>query len=120
MRRGSLSHDPLRKAACADNPKARHGPYHSLTQAVGGKTRSRFLMDEKTAVAERQIAAGREFFASRSTPIGKLVGSGPMPNWSRNQMPPPERPKKGLRTDTGPGFSQAQGSCGPQVWRCRR
>src|ERR1035441_1315318 len=30
--------------ACADNPKARHGPYHSLTQAVGGKTRSRFII----------------------------------------------------------------------------
>jgi hypothetical protein len=47
--------------ACADDPKARHGPYHSLTQAVDGKTRSRFLTAEQAAVAERQIAAGREF-----------------------------------------------------------
>jgi hypothetical protein len=42
MRRGSLSDRTIRcgKAgcACADNPKARHGPYHSLTQAVGGRT----------------------------------------------------------------------------------
>ena len=65
MRRGSLSERTIRcgKAgcACADNPKARHGPYHSLTQAVGGKTRSRFLTEEQAAVAHRQIAAGREF-----------------------------------------------------------
>src|ERR1035441_5665064 len=65
MRRGSLSDRTIRcgKAgcACADNPKARHGPYHSLTQAVGGKTRSRFLSEEQAAVARQQIAAGREF-----------------------------------------------------------
>ena len=65
MRRGSLSERTIRcgKAgcACADNPKARHGPYHSLTQAVGGKTRSRFLTEEQAAVAHQQIAAGREF-----------------------------------------------------------
>jgi hypothetical protein len=65
MRRGSLSERTIRcgKAgcACADNPKARHGPYHSLTQAVGGKTRSRFLTGEQAAVARQQIATGREF-----------------------------------------------------------
>lgn len=65
MRRGSLSERTIRcgkaDCACADNPKARHGPYHSLTQAVGGKTRSRFLNDEQAAVALQQIAAGREF-----------------------------------------------------------
>jgi hypothetical protein len=65
MRRGSLSERTIRcgKAgcACADNPKARHGPYHSLTQAVGGKTRSRFLSKEQAAVARQQIATGREF-----------------------------------------------------------
>ena len=65
MRRGSLSQRTIRcgKAgcACADNPKARHGPYHSLTQAVKGKTRSRFLTEEQAAVARQQIATGREF-----------------------------------------------------------
>jgi hypothetical protein len=65
MRRGSLSERTIRcgKAgcACADNPKARHGPYHSLTQAVRGKTRSRFLTHEQAAVARQQIATGREF-----------------------------------------------------------
>ena len=65
MRRGSLSDRLIRcgkaACACADNPKARHGPYHSLTQAVGGKTRSRFLSEEQAAVARQQIAAGRKF-----------------------------------------------------------
>src|SRR5664280_458372 len=65
MRRGSLSDRTIRcgKAgcACANNPKARHGPYHSLTQAVEGKTRSRFLSEEQAAVARQQIATGREF-----------------------------------------------------------
>jgi hypothetical protein len=65
MRRGSLSDRTIRcgkaACACADNPKARHGPYHSLTQAVKGKTRSRFLTQEQAALARQQIATGREF-----------------------------------------------------------
>ena len=65
MRRGSVSERTIKcgKAgcACANDPKARHGPYHSLTQAVGGKTRSRFLTEEQVAVARQQIATGREF-----------------------------------------------------------
>jgi hypothetical protein len=65
MRRGSVSERSIKcgKAgcACAHDPKARHGPYHSLTQAVGGKTRSRFLTAEQTAVAQQQVAAGRQF-----------------------------------------------------------
>ena len=65
MRRGSLSERTIKcgkpGCACADDPKARHGPYFSLTQAVEGKTRSRFLTVEGAAVAKQQIAAGREF-----------------------------------------------------------
>jgi hypothetical protein len=65
MRRGSLSERTIKcgKAgcACADDPKARHGPYFSLTQAVGGKTQSRFLTAERAAMAQQQIAAGRQF-----------------------------------------------------------
>ncbi len=65
MRRGSVSERSIKcgktGCACARDPKARHGPYHSLTQAVGGKTRSRFLTPEQTVVAQRQVAAGREF-----------------------------------------------------------
>lgn len=65
MRRGSVSERLIKcgKAgcACARDPKARHGPYQSLTQAVAGKTRSRFLTPEQTAVAQQQVAAGRQF-----------------------------------------------------------
>ena len=65
MRRGSLSERSICcgkvGCACADNPKARHGPYHSLTRAVGGKTRSRFLTAEQATIAQQQIATGREF-----------------------------------------------------------
>jgi len=65
MRRGSLSERTMKcgktGCACADDPKARHGPYFSLTQAVEGKTRSRFLTAPRAAVAQQQIAAGRQF-----------------------------------------------------------
>ena len=65
MRRGSVSERTIKcgKAgcACAQDPKARHGPYYSLTQAVAGKTRSQFLTADQAAVAQQQIAAGRKF-----------------------------------------------------------
>lgn len=65
MRRGSVSERSIRcgKAGCAchKDPKARHGPYISLTQAIAGKTRSRFLTAEQAALAQQQIAAGRKF-----------------------------------------------------------
>lgn len=65
MRRGSVSERTIRcgkpGCACAHDPKARHGPYHSLTQAVEGKTRSRFLTAEQAALAQRQVATGRAF-----------------------------------------------------------
>src|SRR5215471_14297490 len=65
VRRGSLSERTIKCSkpgcACAQDPKARHGPYYSLTQAVGGKTRSRFLTAEQADVARQQIEAGRAF-----------------------------------------------------------
>ena len=65
MRRGSLSERTIKCSkpgcACARDPKARHGPYYSLTHAVGGKTRSRFLNAELADIAQQQISAGREF-----------------------------------------------------------
>src|SRR5438876_6884434 len=65
MRRGSVSERTIKcgKAgcACANDPQARHGPYHSLTQAVKGKTRSRFLTAEQATTAQQQITAGRKF-----------------------------------------------------------
>lgn len=65
MRRGSLSERTIKcskpSCACAQDPKARHGPYYSLTHAVGGKTHSRFLTAEQAEVVRQQINAGREF-----------------------------------------------------------
>jgi hypothetical protein len=65
MRRGSLSERTIKcckpGCACAKDPKARHGPYHSLTHVVGGKTRSRFLTDEEADLVRQQIDTGREF-----------------------------------------------------------
>jgi hypothetical protein len=65
MRRGSLSERTIKCSKpgcrCAEDPKARHGPYFSLTRSVEGKTRSRFLTPEQAALARQQIAAGHEF-----------------------------------------------------------
>ena len=65
MRRGSLSERTVKCSkpgcACAQDPKARHGPYYSLTHAVGGKTRSRFLTAEQAGLVRQQIDAGRQF-----------------------------------------------------------
>src|ERR1700733_1294338 len=65
MRRGSLSERTIKCSkpgcACAQDLKARHGPYHSLTHGVGGKTRSRFLTAEQADLVRQQIATGREF-----------------------------------------------------------
>jgi hypothetical protein len=65
MRRGSLSERTIKCSkpgcACARDPKARHGPYFSLTRSRGGKTRSRFLTPEQAALARQQIEAGHEF-----------------------------------------------------------
>jgi hypothetical protein len=65
MRRGSLSERTIKCSkpgcACAKDSAARHGPYYSLTHAVGGKTHSRFLNPEQADLARQQIDAGREF-----------------------------------------------------------
>src|SRR5215469_3504136 len=65
MRHGSLSERTIKCSkpgcACAQDPRARHGPYFSLTRAVGGKTRSRFLTAEQAALTRRQIESGRAF-----------------------------------------------------------
>jgi len=65
MRRGSLSERTIKCSkpgcACAHDPKARHGPYYSLTHAVEGKTHSRFLTAEQAELVRQQIDAGRKF-----------------------------------------------------------
>ena len=65
MRRGSLSERYVKCSkpgcACATNPKARHGPYYSLTRAVGGQTRSRFLSAREAELVREQIETGKQF-----------------------------------------------------------
>jgi len=65
MRRGSINERTMKcgqaNCACQRDPKARHGPYFTLTQAVGGKTRSRYVDSGQLPVLRRQIEAGREF-----------------------------------------------------------
>jgi len=65
IRRGSLSHRTVKCSkpgcACGRDPKARHGPYYSLTRAVKGKTHSRFLSLQQAEIARQQIEGGRRF-----------------------------------------------------------
>jgi len=65
MRRGSVNERRMKcgqaNCACQRDPKARHGPYYTLTQAAGGKTRSRYIAAQQIPVLRRQIEAGREF-----------------------------------------------------------
>jgi hypothetical protein len=64
MRRGALSErtnkcSKTRVPLCQD-PRARHGPYCSLTRTEG-ETLSRYLTAEKAVLAHQQIEAGKEF-----------------------------------------------------------
>src|SRR5215472_6352611 len=65
MRRGSLSERTIKCSkpgcACAQDPKARHGPYFSLTRAVQGQTRSRFLTAPQAVLARQRIEALHQF-----------------------------------------------------------
>ncbi len=65
MRHGSVSERYMKCSkpgcACASDPKARHGPYTSLTRSVKGKTKSRYLTPEQAELARQQIEAGKQF-----------------------------------------------------------
>jgi hypothetical protein len=65
MRRGSVSERAMKcgqpHCPCQQDPKARHGPYYSLTRPVAGQTRSRYLSPEQAEIAQRQIEEGHRF-----------------------------------------------------------
>ena len=65
MRRGSLSERYVKCSKpgclCAGRSDSRHGPYYSLTRAVGGQTQSRFLSAGQADIAVSQVEAGRRF-----------------------------------------------------------
>ena len=46
---------------CADRPEARHGPYYSLTRALGGRTQSWFVPAPQAELVRRQLEAERRF-----------------------------------------------------------
>ena len=65
MRRGSVSERYVKcnKAGCpcADDTDARHGPYYSVTRAVKGRTKSRWLDAEQARQVREQVATGQKF-----------------------------------------------------------
>ncbi len=65
MRRGTINERRMKcgqpHCPCQHDPKARHGPYYTVTQAVRGKTRTRYVSEEQLPTIRRQIQAGREF-----------------------------------------------------------
>jgi len=65
MRRGSVSERTMKcgKAGCPcqEDPKARHGPYYSLTRPRAGKTHSRYLSPQQAELARQQIEQGHKF-----------------------------------------------------------
>jgi hypothetical protein len=65
MRRGSISERSMKcgqkGCRCQQDAQARHGPYHTLTRAEGGKTQSRYLSAEQAALARQQVQAGQQF-----------------------------------------------------------
>lgn len=67
IRRGSMSERSMKcghkECRCQHDPKARHGPYYSLTRGEKGKTKSRYLSAEQAVLARQQIEAGQAFRA---------------------------------------------------------
>ena len=65
MRRGSLSVRYVKCSKpgcpCSEDPEARHGPYYSLTRAVGGQTRSKFLTPEHAELVRQQVEVAKQF-----------------------------------------------------------
>ena len=65
MRRGFFSERYVKCSkpgcGCADDPKARHGPYYSLTRGVAGRTQSRFIPAAQAELVRRQVQTGQHF-----------------------------------------------------------
>src|SRR5712692_5634829 len=65
MRRGSFSQRYVKCSKpgcpCASDPKARHGPYFSLTRGVRGRTHSRLIPAARAELVRRQVEAGQHF-----------------------------------------------------------
>jgi hypothetical protein len=108
MRRGSLSERTIKcsKPGCAgaQNPQARHGPYHSLLHAVGSQPPACRGRPDTIPLPRRR--AGRSGPAANrcwppvSQPWGGALGgmrTMGRPSMGGMSQPPPERLKKGLK-----------------------
>ena len=75
MRRGSVSARYVKcgkkGCPCGEDPQARHGPYPSLTRAVAGQTRSRYLRRRRPNKWRPLTSSG-----SGWRPTGKPVNAG--------------------------------------------
>ena len=98
MRRGSVSERLVKcgKSACpcAQDPKARHGPYFSFTRAVKGQTQSRFLSADGATVVRHQIERGQQF-RSEVDAYWKRCERSADQELSKVEVAPPEAAKKG-------------------------
>lgn len=65
MRRGSVSERYVKcnraGCPCGDDDNARHGPYHSLSRVVKGRTQSRWLDGEQARLVRQQVETGQQF-----------------------------------------------------------
>ena len=83
MRRGSFSQRYVKCSkpgcACARDPKARHGPYSSLTRGLRGRTHSRFISAAQAELVRRQVEAGQTVPAPGGGLLGGLRAMGQCP-----------------------------------------
>ena len=65
MRRGSLTERYVKcnktGCPCGESEEDRHGPYHSVSRVVEGRTRSRWLSSSHVDTVQRQIEEGQRF-----------------------------------------------------------
>lgn len=98
LRRGSVSERFVKcgkpTCPCAKDPKARHGPYFSLTYAVKRLTRSRFLSPDQATIVRRQIQRGQQF-RSQVDAFWKRCEQEAERELSHSEAAPQEAAKKG-------------------------
>src|SRR5437879_13598528 len=107
MRRGSVSERTMKcgKASCPcqEDPKARHGPYYSLTRPMAGKTQSRYLSPEQAELARKQIEQGHKFREQVEQYREACE------RWADAQL---ERPQAASREEIGRASCRARGRVG--------
>jgi len=108
MRRGSVTERRVKcgKAgcACADDPKARHGPYFSVSRVVKGKTKSVWLSGTEAETVRAQIAAGQEF----RTVLDEYWTA--CERWADAELAPPEAASKEVAKKGGSKKSSSRKS----------